>query len=307
VYFIVNLNRLKVHYKQVGVGILILMIVTFAVNAMMDGVLVERAKSIFPSMDQLSGIELIDVHKEDLSVTYNGKTVHFEYDIESMDQLCRVTDEDGTKLGIEQPQGGFATFADPEFSGLRFGYGQFQEDEVFLAILQEGIQFNYYLSDDGFKFINQYGTVIEPAEVELFGFKNYQMMGSNRGYIWSRTLPLIKENLLFGSGPDSYVFRFPQTDYIAKGLYYQEYKKIVDKPHNQFIGMVIEFGLAGLILFLAMIIKTLVSSRGNLRFVAFAAVIFTFLFYDISVNSGWLPFCMCVMMCSDGLRALRSN
>ena len=77
-----------------------------------------------------------------------------------------------------------------------------------------------------------------------------QDMFSKRGYIWARTIPLLKANWLLGSGPDTFTIEFPQDDYI--GLENYGYKgSIVTKPHNMYLQMGVQTGVISLMAFLA--------------------------------------------------------
>jgi O-antigen ligase len=81
-------------------------------------------------------------------------------------------------------------------------------------------------------------------------FDGYERAGSGRGYIWSRTLPLLKDYIFIGSGPDSFVFEFPQDDIVGKMNFMHNTYIIVDKPHNLYLQMAINSGIISLILFL---------------------------------------------------------
>ena len=70
---------------------------------------------------------------------------------------------------------------------------------------------------------------------------------SNRGYIWSRSIPMIKNTIFLGHGPDTFLFYFPQYEYDAKVKWTGTPMMIVDKPHNMFIQTAINTGLISLI------------------------------------------------------------
>lgn len=73
-------------------------------------------------------------------------------------------------------------------------------------------------------------------------FEGKEFFGSSRGYIWKRSIPLIKERLLLGSGADTFPLVFPQHDLIEKRKYMFRPYMFLDKPHNMFIQMGINFG-----------------------------------------------------------------
>jgi hypothetical protein len=84
------------------------------------------------------------------------------------------------------------------------------------------------------------------VEAESIGFEGYERLGSSRGYIWSRTLPLLKETILIGHGPDTYAMYFPQDDVIGKLKFFSTPRIIVDKPHNMYLQTAINTGILSL-------------------------------------------------------------
>ena len=98
------------------------------------------------------------------------------------------------------------------------------------------------------------------VEAERIGFEGYERLGSSRGYIWSRTLPLLKETILIGHGPDTYAMYFPQDDVIGKLKFFSTPKIIVDKPHNMYLQTAINTGILSLFALLCIWGKYLYSS-----------------------------------------------
>ena len=93
-------------------------------------------------------------------------------------------------------------------------------------------------------------VILEHAEA--WGFEGKEKLGSSRGYIWSRSLPLLKNTLFLGFGPDTFPVYFPQHDYFAKMIFLGNPYNIVDKPHNVYLQTAINTGLISLIALLAM-------------------------------------------------------
>lgn len=87
----------------------------------------------------------------------------------------------------------------------------------------------------------------EVGPVESFGFENRLGFGSGRGYLWSRSIPLLKDTLILGHGPDTYPAYFPQQDIAGKinGLGYTTL--IADKPHSWYLQIGINTGVLSLI------------------------------------------------------------
>lgn len=97
-------------------------------------------------------------------------------------------------------------------------------------------------------------------EAPRIGFYGKERLGSARGYIWSRSLPLLKDTLLVGNGPDTYTLNFPQDDYLGKWAAYDTTNMIVDKPHNLYLQIALNQGVVALIGFLTLVGTYLVQS-----------------------------------------------
>jgi len=122
-------------------------------------------------------------------------------------------------------------------------------------------------------------------------------LGSARGYIWSRTIPLLKEDMIIGSGPDTFALEFPQHEYDMKYQLYYTDRIIVDKSHNLFMQMFVEMGGVSACLFafsLAMLYHIGNCSVGiRSYFLALLAAIGAFMFSDLTVLTA--PFLLIII------------
>jgi len=73
------------------------------------------------------------------------------------------------------------------------------------------------------------------AYVPSRGFEGRETWGSSRGYIWSRSFPLMPRRTIIGSGPDTFINIFPHHDMSGLQLAFNNPYQIVDKAHNLFI------------------------------------------------------------------------
>lgn len=97
-----------------------------------------------------------------------------------------------------------------------------------------------------------------PETIDFFNGK--EKLGSVRGYIWSRSIPLLKNNLILGSGPDTFIYQFPQNDLIGKYYAYDNPNIIVDKPHNLYLQIALNNGLIAFLAFLTIVIIYIMDS-----------------------------------------------
>ncbi|MGB4437940.1 MAG: O-antigen ligase family protein, partial [Sedimentibacter sp.] len=102
----------------------------------------------------------------------------------------------------------------------------------------------YALEDDTVMVVSMNYKLVEPVNApRLKIFDGRETFASNRGYIWSRTIPMLKDTLFIGYGPDNYCLMFPQEDYVGRFNTGSGMTNIVvDKPHNMYMQTAINTG-----------------------------------------------------------------
>jgi O-antigen ligase len=71
--------------------------------------------------------------------------------------------------------------------------------------------------------------------------------GSNRFFIWQKSLPLVKEYFWIGSGPDSFEFVYPNDNEETRAFMNGQ---TVDKAHNEYLQIAITLGVPALMTYL---------------------------------------------------------
>ena len=95
---------------------------------------------------------------------------------------------------------------------------------------------------------NTLWTEMEPAP--FIGFVGHERFATNRGWIWSRTFPLLGKAIFIGYGPDTFAVFYPQKDVAWKMNLYGAANIVVDKPHNWFLQTAVNTGIVSLLLLL---------------------------------------------------------
>jgi hypothetical protein len=124
-----------------------------------------------------------------------------------------------------------------------------QEEDMSLLLLDlRGMKINYCFDESGIFLIGNHKKLVsEFKKAPKIGFEGRERFGSGRGYVWSRTLPLLKETIWLGNGPDTLPFYFPQDDYIGKLNNFGKVNVVVDKPHNFYLQVAHDSGVISLI------------------------------------------------------------
>lgn len=255
--FLILIPHLK-KYWYLGILALAVMIggVFFADRAL-NHRLSDSIRTIFSGEKKTYDLENITVTDEGVNVTYKGNTLHFrfteDYDIE-------VTDAGGTVLPLEK--GSSFSYVIPEERFSDISISQFPiEDCMSMGITIRNT--SWYFSNDNdageYRYYNIYGKwtnfTVAPSAV----FTGRESIATSRGYIWSRTIPLLKKYILLGSGADTFSIVYPNDDYL--GMHNCGYTgQIITKPHNLYLQIGVQTGVLSLLAFLAFYLIYFISS-----------------------------------------------
>lgn len=116
--------------------------------------------------------------------------------------------------------------------------------------------FSFGINKERIYMAGNVGQEIQEDKVENPLFKGRERMGSNRGYIWGRSIPImLKENIILGAGADTFTLRFPQNEFKIKKVIYGTVLMVTDKAHNMYIQMGMAFGLTGVSAFILIVVN----------------------------------------------------
>ncbi len=247
----------KCHWKKM-IPVYIIYIVIFAIlNAYANSSLVQNAINgltahYMPSADyKLTDITLND---EDFTLTYDETKLTVRYIYNADDYwTIQVMDNGKEILPVYTASINGYTLDDSRFDGLDFVFGADNNMNPGFAVRADEHSFFIYYDKEQktYLYTNVYGNATKIYVADTFDNPLFHLMGgfNGRGYIWSKSLPILKETLILGSGPDTYPFMFPQYDYVS--LIQNGWAGIViTKPHNMYLQTAIQTGVLSLIAFL---------------------------------------------------------
>ncbi len=231
---------------------------------------------VFALMDVCSGgvlrREFLSLGKE-TKIAMEGKTAKIQ-DIKNEDGFLKfITIDNQLKISFNESEK--INFSDSQGNNLDYNIKQAKEDEEnfiyidnkeykkfkfklinhdtgnakLLELYYGKKQANFIINpkSNSFFIIGIRGNVYPIKEVESWGFIGKERFASGRGYIWSRSLPLLKKTMIKGFGPDTYAIYFPQHDVVGKFKSLSTVATIVDKPHNMYLQIAINTGIISLI------------------------------------------------------------
>lgn len=192
----------------------------------------------------------ISTGEDAVEIVYDGRVLNFQtdYDGVSLDEMIIVTDENAARYEMTAHQGilYFKEQALSQLSAALAVYGEYTALEIY-----DG-HYYWYFTDQTpnhtWQYLTRFGKPdrLVSDDIAVFGGLNgRERIVSGRGYIWSRTIPLLKKYLLLGGGQDCFTVLFPNHDYLGKARW--GYKDlIVTKPHCMYMQIAVQSGLLSL-------------------------------------------------------------
>ncbi len=206
-------------------------------------------------------IQNIEMGEEDVIVTYNNEILKIRYLNVNGYFIYEFRTEDNEIIEFERTSAYTYVLKDKSFDGLSFThYAGFNNYDLIGSINYKGNEIYFtFIEDEGFQYIT---TALKPdtfTPSESAVFTNYDRLASGRGFIWSKTIPLLKDNLILGSGADTFAIEFPHNDYLAR-LNSGYYNTIITKPHSLYLQIGVQHGVLALICFLVVCIWYIIQS-----------------------------------------------
>lgn len=260
--------------KQLFIGICSIVVVIIGINFMTGGSVFTRvpslfkdALSIFSNTSDVNYKDLVPVrdvtnNNGDVQVVFQNETLNISFE----DNKYKFSDSSNNRISVSKGEDCYLLNSDA-FPNVSFKLLPSSETSDKLDILKlsptgdSKVGFFFKVKDDSsIHLVNTNYEDIDIEELESFGFAGKEKLGSARGYIWSRSIPLLKDNLILGKGPDTFVLEFPQNDLIAKYYAYDTPNMTVDKPHDLYLQIALNNGLIALIAFLGIILIYIIDS-----------------------------------------------
>lgn len=192
-----------------------------------------------------------DIRFEKVSVEYNSFTI--KTNKETLVGVAEnyglfFTDGSGNKLETYIDDEGKVIFTDEKYSGYTFFIPSENPAQVKVKVYGRNLDM-YITEDQSIKVISHNDKLTVPVEApHMTFFDGVETFASNRGYIWSRTIPMLEDTLLIGYGPDNFIFMFPHEDYVGRfNVGNDGINVIVDKPHNLYLQTAVNTGVLSLV------------------------------------------------------------
>lgn len=263
IFILLHNNFIKTK-GQMGVFISLVIVGAIFLNIMSRGTISRQLFSLpkeivkLFSVDEEEVPQLKDIRLQGDSIEIDSNLPTFRIEKEGEDIVLK--DSQGNLIPITQ-KGDKIVPQDSAYTGMHIEFFSSKEFRVNIANPEKNAHYPLlfvYVGDEfpgeGYRVVGGNKELVKIEPVESWGFEGKEQVGSARGYIWSRTFPMVKDTWLLGYGPDTYALHFPQKDVIGKANAYNTPLMIVDKPHNLYLQIIVSTGLPSLLALVALFV-----------------------------------------------------
>lgn len=216
-------------------------------------------------------LENIFTNDDNVEIDYKDQKLFIQ--MSQADEMLVFTfrDQDENEVSWDlgsSDQGYYYTITDERFGGMtvtpvllteelaKYGFMVFIDDKNWCFTNQMTDDGTYYYYTDLGKLTKLTSDNVSPDFAPL---EDMSRLATGRGYIWNKTIAMLKDYIVFGSGADTYALAYPNDDFVDK--YNNDYDNmILTKPHCMYLQIAVQTGVLSLICFLVFYLWYFISS-----------------------------------------------
>lgn len=253
-------NKKLIKFVPEALIVIVLIIgIVYTYNNFSNGQLLSKVRSALSIEESTPALSSIETNDDNVVIHYNDNLLKLSCWVDPNSDAVQINildeNEDYDHPIFEQSMaegGGYLfTTQDERFGDIKITFGFMNDYPAFLVqIGSKRWDFVYSDADSTYYYITDKGMLSKINNAPYVeSLSKFGRAFSGRGFIWSRTIPLLKENLIIGTGPDTFMLAFPNDDYVS--MYNYGYTdSIMTKPHNMYFQIAVQTGMLSLICFL---------------------------------------------------------
>ncbi len=214
---------------------------------------VEKLASVMSESFSLTGrswpLQSMITFDDGVVMEVNGHELYLWYDLEEGGETVSInvfSDEEQVPLYADEE--GVIRLDDEKYSMVKL-IPYDEEGQFILSVFIGKKEFEIcdFGEPQGYLYRTPFGKFVPMREVENAQLFPEQFLNW-RGGLWNRTIPKLKDHVFLGSGANTFLYEYPQDDYVYRAnrggrlLYTLEVK-----PHSFFLQQWVENGLPALI------------------------------------------------------------
>lgn len=242
-FFVLLKNEIKDNYIWILAAVMYGIVLFTALDIYTGNSLVNELRSMNPFTADTQK-ELIF---ENISLDGNTAKVYTNewiLNIEIAESGCSFKDETGQSIPFEFDSENKIISLGQPYQIQAFIQEKEELKWIMLKTGKKDVEFVY--TQNSLKVVGFNGKLTDIFPVESVKLPFGESFASGRGYIWSRAVPLLKNAVVTGYGPDTFTYIFPQNDILGK-LNYGAIWAVITKPHNWYLQTALGCGVISLI------------------------------------------------------------
>lgn len=251
------------HAKKIILGIVMCILVFVVVNISLDNPVGQYVADAYrmitdSSAKPESNLSSVITRDDEVELVYKEESLKIQFSTENEQYVFLFRDSTGKELKQQLSEDNrIITLTDERFQDFGFSITQYDTIICFAVNVEGSVWYFTNQTDGTYYYCNNYGKLLKIDQNQEF--KAFWNIGSGRGYIWDKTVPILKAHPVLGTGPDTYALYFPNTDYL--NLYHTGFSnEIITKPHSLYLQIAAQTGIPSLIAFLVFYAMYAISS-----------------------------------------------
>ena len=195
-------------------------------------------------------IEDILTKDDEVELVMKDDSLHIKYQLLDNEMVVfDLTDNEGTTISYETSDTKIKLL-DDRFSMIEIEPCVVGETYCF-TVYADNLRWDFsnQVNDGTYYFLDWANKFVKLEKADSAVFTKCPQLFSGRGYIWAKTIPLLKKYIFLGVGPDSFQMAFPQYDYVDLAYEFAP-NMLITRAHNMYLQMAVQTGVLSLICFL---------------------------------------------------------
>ena len=246
-------RRKKIFYTVLGIGVTGMVLIILLGMKTDVGVRIKDSIVGTYHYNEQFALRSVETGEDNVMLDFRGNKLYLSYitDAEG-NALSTVMDENGQELELVLTDETihYYVLSDSRFEGMGIQSVKLGENEVpAVAVWSDGLTWNFVNLGGVYYYCNTAGKTVEFPNVKNISLLREDAL-SFRGHIWNMTIPLLGKHVFMGSGANTYMFEYPQNDYLGQGYIYGG-SSLQVKAHCWYLQQWVETGLIGTLALLA--------------------------------------------------------
>ncbi|MBQ9765312.1 MAG: O-antigen ligase family protein [Lachnospiraceae bacterium] len=239
------------HYLLVLITVCTFVIIVRAAFAYMGISPIDYVKNALTLKEVSYPLNDIDITEDSVKVVYNNETLQVKCTNSSGFVFLEFYDENGNVIESTTGDNNITRLTDERFSS--FSFSLYSGQNVFPYVVGMRIDNAEFLftniEGEGYTYVTHHFEADMLIDSPSAFPNKYNRLMSGRGFIWSKSIPLLKDSIILGSGADSFSLVFPNSDYVDRtNAGYGDI--LITKPHSLYLQIAIQHGIPAFICFI---------------------------------------------------------